>query len=160
MTGVSHERLRREGGIQWPCPAQAVGEHDGTVRLYENRRFPTPDGRARFAPTPHAAPAETPDADFPLLLTTGRVADQWHTMTRTGHSPTLLASAGQATLSCHPLDAEAARLNDGDLVRVSRAAASCACLSRSTTRCRRASSSPRFTGARCTPSPARACSTR
>ena len=118
MTGVSHERLRREGGIQWPCPALPVGEHDGTVRLYENRRFPTPDGRARFTPTPHAAPAETPDADFPLLLTTGRVADQWHTMTRTGHSPTLLASAGQATLSCHPLDAAASALADGDLVRV------------------------------------------
>ncbi len=52
------------------------------------------------------------------MLTTGRVADQWHTMTRTGHSPTLLASAGQATLSCHPLDADAAGLADGDLVRV------------------------------------------
>ncbi|MDP1847298.1 MAG: molybdopterin-dependent oxidoreductase [Solirubrobacteraceae bacterium] len=118
MTGVSHERLRREGGVQWPCPALPVGEHEGTVRLYENRRFPTPDGRARFAPTPHADPAETPDADFPLLLTTGRVADQWHTMTRTGHSPTLLASAGQATLSCHPHDAGVAGLAEGDLVRV------------------------------------------
>ncbi|MDP2713036.1 MAG: molybdopterin-dependent oxidoreductase [Solirubrobacteraceae bacterium] len=118
MTGVSHERLRREGGVQWPAPAQAVGEHEGTVRLYEDHRFPTPDGRARFAPTPHAAPAETPDADFPLLLTTGRVADQWHTMTRTGHSPTLRASAGEATLSCHPLDASAASLGAGDLVRV------------------------------------------
>ena len=119
MTGVSHERLRRGGGVQWPCPAQPVGEHDGTVRLYEDRRFPTPDGRARFAPTPHADPAETPDGDFPLLLTTGRVADQWHTMTRTGHSPALLASAGRATLSCHPLDAEAAGLAaDGDLARV------------------------------------------
>lgn len=118
MTGVSHERLRREGTIQWPCPAQPVGEHEGTVRLYENRRFPTPDGRARFTPTPHAAPAETPDADFPLLLTTGRVADQWHTMTRTGHSPALLASAGEATLACHPLDAAAAGTQDGELVRV------------------------------------------
>ena len=118
MTGVSHERLRREGGVQWPCPAQPVGEHEGTVRLYENRRFPTPDGRARFAPTPHADPAETPDADFPLLLTTGRVADQWHTMTRTGHSPTLLRSAGEATLSCHPDDAAAAGLQMGDLVRI------------------------------------------
>ena len=61
---------------------------------------------------------ETPDADYPMLLTTGRVADQWHTMTRTRHSPALLASAGQATLSCHPLDAEASALADGDLVRV------------------------------------------
>ncbi len=118
MTGVSHARLRREGGLQWPCPAQEVGEHGGTVRLYESRRFPTPDGRARFAPTPHADPAETPDADFPLLLTTGRVADQWHTMTRTGHSPALRAAAGEATLSCHPLDAAAAGLGDGELTRI------------------------------------------
>ncbi|HEV2786783.1 MAG TPA: molybdopterin-dependent oxidoreductase, partial [Solirubrobacteraceae bacterium] len=118
MTGVSHERLRREGGLQWPCPAQPVGEHPGTVRLYESRRFPTPDGRARFAPTPHAEPAETPDRDFPLLLTTGRVADQWHTMTRTGHSPSLRAAAGEPVLSCHPLDAAVAGAAEGDLVRV------------------------------------------
>ncbi|HVF78864.1 MAG TPA: molybdopterin-dependent oxidoreductase [Solirubrobacteraceae bacterium] len=118
MSGVSHERVRQTGGLQWPCPAQPVDEHEGTVRLYANRRFPTPDGRARFMPTPHAAPAETPDRAFPILLTTGRVADQWHTMTRTGHSPSLVASAGEATLSCHPLDAVAAALDEGDLVRV------------------------------------------
>ena len=117
LTGMSHERLRREGGLQWPCP-DGPGEHPGTERLYTDGRFRTPDGRARFAPTPHADPAETPDADFPLLLTTGRVADQWHTMTRTGHSPALLAAAGHATLSCHPTDAAAAQLADGDLVRV------------------------------------------
>ena len=118
MTGVSHDRLRQEGGLQWPCPAQPADTHSGTVRLYENHRFATPDGRARFAPTPHAAPAETPDADYPVLLTTGRVADQWHTMTRTGHSPSLRASAGQPTLSCHPLDAAAAGLDADELVRV------------------------------------------
>jgi len=118
MSGVSHERLRREGGLQWPCPAQPVDEHPGTPRLYADNRFPTPDGRARFAPTPHVDPAETPDPQFPILLTTGRVADQWHTMTRTGHSPSLLASAGVATLSVHPLDAEAAGLDDGAEARV------------------------------------------
>ncbi len=119
MTGVTHARLRREGGLQWPCPAVVAGEpHPGTPRLYAGGRYPTPDGRARFAPTPHAAPAETPDAGYPLLLTTGRVADQWHTMTRTGHSPALLASAGAPALSCHPLDALAAGVADGALVRV------------------------------------------
>ena len=118
MTGVSHERLRREGGIQWPCPALPVGEHEGTVRLYENRRFPTPDGRARFAPTPHAAPAETPDADFPLLLTTGRVADQWHTMTRTGHSPRCWPAPGRRRSPATRSTPTAAGLADGDLVRV------------------------------------------
>ncbi|MEA2151406.1 MAG: sulfite reductase flavoprotein alpha-component [Solirubrobacteraceae bacterium] len=119
LSGVSHARLRQEGGLQWPCPAVAAGDpHAGTPRLYADHRFPTPDGRARFAPTPHADPAEVPDPDFPLLLTTGRVADQWHTMTRTGHSPALRASAGAPTLSCHPLDAQAAGLADGAPARI------------------------------------------
>jgi ferredoxin-nitrate reductase len=118
QSGVSHERLRREGGLQWPCPQLPVGEHPGTERLYADRRFPTPDGRARFAPTPHAPPAETPDPDFPLLLTTGRIADQWHTMTRTGHSPALRASAGAPTLSCHPLDAAEAGIRNGAEARI------------------------------------------
>ncbi len=119
LSGVSHARLRQEGGLQWPCPAVVAGEpHAGTPRLYADHRFPTPDGRARFAPTPHSPPAETPDPDFPLLLTTGRVADQWHTMTRTGHAPDLRASAGAPALSCHPLDALAAGLDDGAQARI------------------------------------------
>jgi ferredoxin-nitrate reductase len=118
QTGVSHARLRQEGGLQWPCPAQVVDEHPGTERLYADLRFPTPDGRARFAPTPHVDPAENPDKDFPILLTTGRVADQWHTMTRTGHSPSLLASAGRPTLSVHPLDGAEAGIEEGILARI------------------------------------------
>ena len=118
MTGVSHERLRREGGVQWPCPAQPVGDHAGTVRLYADRRFPTPDGRARFAPTPHAAPAETPDPDFPLLLTTGRVADQWHTMTRTRQVAGAARRGRRADGDLHPHDADRAGLREGDEVRV------------------------------------------
>ncbi len=118
LTGVSHERLKQTGGLQWPCPAQEVDEHPGTPRLYADKRFPTPDGRARFAPTPHVDPAEMPDPDFPVLLTTGRVADQWHTMTRTGHSPSLLASAGKPTLSVHPVDADTAHLEDGGQVTI------------------------------------------
>ena len=78
-------------GARAGCSGRArhrpVDAHAGTTRLYADKRFPTPDGRARFAPTPHVDPAETPDPDFPILLTTGRVADQWHTMTRTGPLP-------------------------------------------------------------------------
>src|SRR4051794_11975645 len=119
LSGVSHARLHQEGGLQWPCPAVVAGDpHPGTVRLYEGGRFPAPDGRARFAPTPHARPAETPDREFPLLLTTGRVADQWHTMTRTGHSPQLRAAAGAPRLSCHPHDARAAGVQDGATARI------------------------------------------
>jgi ferredoxin-nitrate reductase len=114
VSGVSHERLRREGSVQWPAPA--APEHDGTPRLYADRRVPTPDGRARFAATPHAAVAETPDDDWPLVLTTGRLADQWHTMTRTGKSRALRAAAGEPTVTMHPDDAHG--IADGDEVRV------------------------------------------
>jgi len=113
VSGLSHERLRRAGPVQWPVPAAA---HDGTARLYEGGRVHTDDGRARFAPTPHAAPADAVDAAWPLLLTTGRLADQWHTMTRTGKSAALRASAGSPTVSIHPDDARG--VADGDRVRV------------------------------------------
>jgi ferredoxin-nitrate reductase len=113
VSGVTHERLRRLGSVQWPCPSP---DHGGTVRLYE-RGYPphTPDGRAAFAPTPHRPTAEEPDSSYPLLLTTGRIADQWHTMSRTGKSPRLRAAAGPGPfVEMHPSDAAEAGLSDGE----------------------------------------------
>jgi len=112
MTGLTHERLRREGGLQWPCPD--APEHTGTARLYAEHRYPTPDGRARFEPTPHAETAETTDERYPLMLTTGRIADQWHTMTRTGKSAALNASAREPFIELSPQDAAAAGLAEGE----------------------------------------------
>jgi ferredoxin-nitrate reductase len=119
QSGMSHERLRREGSLQWPCPAWgADGEsHEGTARLYASGSFPT-GGRARFAATPHAEPEDAPDAAFPLVLTTGRVAGQWHTMTRTGKSPALLADEPEPFLELHPTDAERAGVPDGRTARL------------------------------------------
>jgi len=91
---------------------------DEPRRLYEGGRFPTPDGRARFAPTPHAEPAEAPDAQFPLTLTTGRVADHWHTLTRTGKSDALRSDSPDPFLELHPDDAEQAGVEDGQPVRL------------------------------------------
>jgi len=116
MSGLSHELLRRRGGIQWPC--RAGPEPSGTERLYEDRRFPAPGGRARLAPTPQAGPAEATDGDFPLLLTTGRVAAHWHTMTRTGKSPKLRALAGEPFVELHPADAARAGVSDGGRARI------------------------------------------
>ena len=112
QSGISHTRLRREGPLQWPCPAP---DHAGTERLYTSRRFATPDGRARLAATPHTPPADPVDADFPLVLTTGRVAQQWHTMTRTGKSPELLAAEPHPFVEMHPSDAGG--FEDGQKVR-------------------------------------------
>ncbi len=113
QSGISHTRLRREGPLQWPCPAP---DHAGTERLYTSRRFATPDGRARLAATPHTPPADPVGADFPLVLTTGRVAQQWHTMTRTGKSPDLLAAEPHPFVELHPSDAGG--LETGQKVRV------------------------------------------
>jgi len=120
QTGLSHERLRREGGIQWPVPARgAEGEdHAGSERLYTGRRFPTESGRAQMAPTPHAEPADPTGPDHPLVLTTGRVAHQWHTMTRTGKAKDLLAAEPEPFVELHPKDAERAGVADGDNVVV------------------------------------------
>ncbi|MGI8801272.1 MAG: molybdopterin-dependent oxidoreductase [Solirubrobacteraceae bacterium] len=109
VSGLSHERLKRVGSVQWPCP-KCPEEHDGTARLYTDRRFPTPDGRARFAPTEHAPPVEAPTDDYPLTLTTGRIAEQWHTMTRTGKAQAL--RTGEPFVEIHPLDAPGVTAND------------------------------------------------
>jgi ferredoxin-nitrate reductase len=116
VSGVSHERLRREGSVQWPAPARP--EHDGTARLYEGGRVATADGRAHFAATPHADPADPLGDDFPVLLTTGRLADQWHTMSRTGKSAKLRASGARPEIAVHPDDAAAAGLRAADVARV------------------------------------------
>jgi ferredoxin-nitrate reductase len=118
-SGLSHERLRRAGPLQWPCPARRGGEdHGGTPRLYATRRFPTADGRARLVATPHAEPVDAPDEQFPLVLTSGRVAGQWHTMTRTGKSPALLAEEPEPFVELHAEDALAAGVADGAPVLV------------------------------------------
>ena len=112
QTHITHARLRREGPLQW-----------GGERLYSSRRFGTPTGRARLAPTPHTAPAEETGPDFPLVLTTGRVAQQWHTMTRTGKSPSLLEAEPEPFVELHPDDAGGIEDGQPVLVRSRRGAA-------------------------------------
>jgi anaerobic selenocysteine-containing dehydrogenase len=113
--GVSHARLMAEGSLQWPVPD---AEHGGTTRLYEDGRFPTPDGRARFVAVEHAEPVEPADARFPLTLTTGRVRDHWHTLTRTGKASALVSRTPEPLLELHPRDARAVDVVDGDFVEI------------------------------------------
>lgn len=110
QSGMSAARLRRERMLQWPCPDPA---HPGTARRYVDKRFATPDGRARFHPTPAARPMERTDREFPLTLTTGRLAAHWHTRTRTGKVPSLNYQAPHPTLQIHPSDAVPRAIADG-----------------------------------------------
>jgi formate dehydrogenase alpha subunit len=114
-SGLSHTRLQAKGPTQWPCPTP---HHPGTIRLYTDLRFSTPTGRANFNPVEHADPVESPDAAYPLWLNTGRVKGQWHTMTRTGKSESLLKDCPELIIELHPTDAARWDISNGNLVKV------------------------------------------
>jgi len=87
---------------QWPMPSLSSSEKK---RIFADGHFFTPSGRARFVATLKPLLAETPDAVFPFLLNTGRVRDQWHTMTRTGLSPKLASHMPDPFVEVNPEDA-------------------------------------------------------
>jgi assimilatory nitrate reductase catalytic subunit len=98
----------------WPQPE----DKPAPERLLGEGRFPTADGRARLVAVRQEAPALAVDAAYPLLLNTGRLRDQWHTMTRTGPVPRLMANAPEPAVDLHPQDAAPHGLSDGDLIRL------------------------------------------
>ncbi|WP_127471472.1 nitrate reductase [Thiomicrorhabdus aquaedulcis] len=99
----------------WPINA---AHPNGCKRLFSDGRFFTPSGRAQFIAITPRLPHAVLSADWPLRLNTGRVRDQWHTMTRTGKTPRLLAHRGEPFVSLHPSDAAARGIVAGDWVRV------------------------------------------
>ncbi len=113
--GLSYALLESAGPQQWPYPAGAAV---GKARLFEDGAFPTPTGRARFVAAVHRPTAEAIDARFPLRLTTGRLRDQWHGMSRTGTVARLCNHEPQPVLEVAPADMERRGLADGDVVRV------------------------------------------
>jgi assimilatory nitrate reductase catalytic subunit len=88
--------------FQWP---QAAGQPKQTSRFFANGGFYTKDGRANFVSTLWRAPVSKTTAEFPLILNTGRVRDQWHTMTRSGKSARLMSHAPEPFVQIHPDDA-------------------------------------------------------
>jgi assimilatory nitrate reductase catalytic subunit len=100
--------------VQWPVRAAGIG----VERLFASGGFPTPDGKARFVPVRSVAPPALPRA-WPFVLNTGRVRDQWHTMTRTGLSPRLSTHICEPFVEVHPETAQALALEQGDIATVS-----------------------------------------
>ena len=101
--------------VQWPL---LKGERVGAARLFTTGAFQTPDGRARFVELTKPALSLASSSDFPLMLNTGRMRDQWHTMTRTGRSPRLGAHAPEPFVSVNPQDAAQLGLAAGGFAKV------------------------------------------
>jgi assimilatory nitrate reductase catalytic subunit len=114
--GMTWDRLTAEHGLFWPCPSE---DHPGTPRLYEGGRFAHPDGKARFIPVTYQPAAEQVDADYPLLLTTGRVISQFLSGTQTRRIGPLVDQYPEPLVEMHPRLAERHDIRTGDLVRVS-----------------------------------------
>jgi assimilatory nitrate reductase catalytic subunit len=89
--------------------------------MFADGRFFTPSGRARFIAIEEPVLAEPPDADFPFLLNTGRMRDQWHTMTRTGLSPKLASHMPDPFVEVNPDDASKLGLAEDGFARVTTA---------------------------------------
>jgi NADPH-dependent sulfite reductase flavoprotein alpha-component len=131
LRGVDYQRLRHTP-VQWPAapgcadrnPIRYLNDgvsqelhtaEDGSVPALA---FPTPSRRARFLPRPYLPAAELPDDEFPLVFTTGRLAHQWHTMTKTGKVAKLNKLNPEPYLQLHPEDADRLGVRDGDRVEI------------------------------------------
>ena len=131
LRGVSYEQLR-ESSIQWPCadknslrnPIRYINNGvNQPLKLLEDGsqpalQFATENGRAIFHARPHVDPAEMPNAEFPVILNTGRVQHQWHTLTKTGKIPTLNKLNPGTFVEIHPQDATELGIKNKDKVEI------------------------------------------
>ncbi|MDE2447841.1 MAG: molybdopterin-dependent oxidoreductase, partial [Gammaproteobacteria bacterium] len=113
LTAAEYDELEP---MQWP-----IQSRDGAAvaRLFQDARFAHPDGKARLVPIHQRAPANPTDEAHPFVLNTGRIRDQWHTMTRTGRAPRLVEHLPEPFVDLHPQDALVSAVRAGELARVS-----------------------------------------
>ncbi len=114
ITGMNYALLDANP-LQWPMPEGATA---GKARLYEDGVFPTADGKANFANVAYRPVAEVRESRYPFSLTTGRLRDQWHGMSRTGTLGRLFGHAAEPSIEMNPQDMQRRALADGDLVHV------------------------------------------
>jgi assimilatory nitrate reductase catalytic subunit len=114
ITGMRYALLE-ESPQPWPMPQ---GQTQGRARLYEDGIFPTADGKARFISVAYQPVAEPRSARYPFALTTGRLRDQWHGMSRTGTLGQLFGHVSEPCVQLHPQDMAQRQFEDGDLVHL------------------------------------------
>jgi len=115
LAHLSDQAYNTLSPVLWPVTS---AKPDGVARLFANGRFPTADGRARIITTAEPALAQTCDDDRPLLLNTGRIRDQWHTMTRTGLAPRLSSHIGEPFVALAPETAARFDVREGEIVQL------------------------------------------
>jgi ferredoxin-nitrate reductase len=115
ISGLSYDMLKAERSVQWPYKKRSK---QGTGRLFTDKTFYTPTQKAVIHPVPDSFSSERPDEDFPFILTTGRIRDQWHTMSKTGKVNKLNQHIKESFLEINPHDAAMLKLNDGDITSI------------------------------------------
>jgi assimilatory nitrate reductase catalytic subunit len=120
-SGITWEKIERQSGVCWPCPAE---DHPGTPRLFEPGSsnpsakgagpFYFPDGKARFNAVEYVGPAEPTDAEYPIILTTGRVVSQFLSGTQTRRIGPLVAQYPEPKIELHPQLADKLGIVEGD----------------------------------------------
>ncbi len=113
--GITYEKIEANYGVFWPCPEI---DHPGTPRLFEDRQFYTPDKKAHFNAVEYRPPAEVPDADYPLVLTTGRVVSQYLSGSQTRRIGGLVDQYPEPLVEMHPTLAAKLDVQTGDPVTV------------------------------------------
>ena len=114
--GVTYEKMGDMGHVQWPCPTL---DHPGTRYLYKDNKFDTPDGKGLLFAAPWRAPAEVPDAAFPLVLSTVREVGHYSCRSMTGNCAALQTLADEpGFVQINPHDAAQLGINNRQLVWV------------------------------------------
>jgi len=114
IAGITWERLERESCVTYPC----VKEGDPGDPVVFIKNFPTQSGRAKFVPADLISAAERPDADYPMVLITGRQLEHWHTGAMTRRASTLDYIEPEPVASVHPLDLEGLNVEPGGILTI------------------------------------------
>jgi assimilatory nitrate reductase catalytic subunit len=114
--GITYKKVVENMGVFWPCPSE---DHPGTPRLWEDGKFHTPDGKAHFNPVSYRPPGEVTDAEYPIVLTTGRVVSQYLSGTQTRRIGKLVGIYPEPLMEIHPELAARYNIRQRELVRVS-----------------------------------------
>lgn len=112
LKDISDQEYDELKPIQWPVLAK---NDFGTSRLFAEGNYFTPNRKGKFIAVTPRKPVHSPNKDYPLILNTGRIRDQWHSMTRTGLSPRLNLHKPEPFVEMHPDDLSAHKLKHGEL---------------------------------------------